>query len=205
MGIYNRFVLPRLIDWAMRQKNFAPFRERVAGAARGRVLEIGIGSGLNLASYRAGTEEVYGVDPSTELLAKASQRLNTARIPVKLVEGSSEKLPFDDRCFDTVVMTFTLCSIPDVALAVREMRRVLRPHGELLFVEHGQAPDPAVVRWQDWLTPVWKRLGGGCHLNRKIDDLIKAGGFRIERLSTDYLKSAPRPFSFIYEGSASSA
>jgi ubiquinone/menaquinone biosynthesis C-methylase UbiE len=147
-------------------------------------------------------EEVYGVDPSTELLAKACNRLNTARIPVKLVKGSGEKLPFDDRSLDTVVMTFTLCSIPDVALAVREMRRVLRPEGELLFVEHGQAPDPSVVRWQDWLTPAWKRLGGGCHLNRKIEDLIKAGGFRIERLSTDYLKSASRPFSFIYEGSA---
>ncbi len=202
MGFYNRFILPHVIELTMRQKNFVPFRERVVGAARGRVLEIGIGSGLNLASYSLGVEEVYAVDPSTELLAKASHRLITARIPVKLVEGSSEKLPFDDRSFDTVVMTFTLCSIPDVALAVREMRRVLRPKGELLFVEHGQAPDPAVVRWQDWLTPAWKRLGGGCHLNRKIDDLIKAGGFRIERLSTDYLKSAPRPFSYIYEGSA---
>jgi ubiquinone/menaquinone biosynthesis C-methylase UbiE len=202
MGFYNRFILPQVIELAMRQKNFAPFRERVVGAARGRVLEIGIGSGLNLASYRPCATEVYGVDPSTELLAKASYRLNTARVPVKLVEGSGEKLPFDDRSFDTVVMTFTLCSIPDVALAVREMRRVLRPEGELLFVEHGQAPDPAVVRWQDRLTPMWKRLGGGCHLNRKIDDLIKAGGFRIERLSTDYMKSAPRPFSFIYEGSA---
>ena len=202
MGIYNKFILPQVIELAMRQKNFAPFRERVVGAARGRVLEIGIGSGLNLASYRAGAEEVYGVDPSIELLAKASQRIDAARVPVKLVEGSAEKLPFDDRSFDTVVMTFTLCSIPDAALAVREMRRVLRPEGELRFVEHGQAPDPAVVRWQDWLTPAWKRLGGGCHLNRKIDDLIKAGGFRIEGLSTDYMKSAPRPFSFIYEGSA---
>jgi len=166
------------------------------------VLEIGIGSGLKLASYRSGAEGAYGVDPSTELLSKASQRIETAPVPVKLVGGSAEKLPFDDRCFDTVVMTFTLCSIPDAALAVREMRRVLKPEGELRFVEHGHAPDPSVVRWQDWLTPEWKRLGGGCHLNRKIDDLIKAGGFRIERLSTDYLKSAPRPFSFIYEGSA---
>jgi ubiquinone/menaquinone biosynthesis C-methylase UbiE len=202
MGLYNRFILPQVIELAMRQKNFAPFRERVVGAARGRVLEIGIGSGLNLASYRSGAEGVYGVDPSTELLSKASQRIEAAPVPVKLVEGSAEKLPFDDRSFDTVVMTFTLCSIPDAALAVREMRRVLTPEGELRFVEHGQAPDPSVVRWQDWLTPAWKRLGGGCHLNRKIDELLKTGGFRIEQLSTDYLKSAPRPFSFIYEGSA---
>jgi len=202
MGIYNRFILPQVIELAMRQKNFAPFRERVVGAARGRVLEIGIGSGLNLASYHSGAQEVYGIDPSTALLAKAGDRLKSARIPVKLVEASAENLPFDDRSFDTVVMTFTLCSIPDATLAVREMRRVLRPEGELRFVEHGQAPDPAVVRWQHRLTPVWKRLGGGCHLNRKIDDLIKLGGFRIEQLSTDYMKSAPRPFSFIYEGSA---
>jgi ubiquinone/menaquinone biosynthesis C-methylase UbiE len=202
MGFYNRFILPQVIELAMRQKNFAPFRERVVGPARGRVLEIGIGSGLNLASYGSGTEEVFGVDPSIELLAKASQRIDAARVPVKLVEGSGERLPFDDRSFDTVVMTFTLCSIPDAALAVLEMRRVLRPEGELRFVEHGQAPDTAVVRWQDRLTPLWKRLGGGCHLNRKIDDLIRMGGFRIERLSTEYLKSAPRPFSFIYEGSA---
>jgi ubiquinone/menaquinone biosynthesis C-methylase UbiE len=202
MGFYNRFILPHVIELAMRQKTFAPFRERVVGAARGRVLEIGIGSGLNVASYRSSAEEVYGVDPSVELLAKVSNRLKTAQVPVKLVEGSAETLPFEDRSFDTVVMTFTLCSIPDVALAVGEMRRVLRPDGELLFVEHGQAPDPAVIRWQDWLTPTWKSIGGGCHLNRKIDDLIKAGGFRIDRLSTDYLKSAPRPFAFIYEGSA---
>jgi ubiquinone/menaquinone biosynthesis C-methylase UbiE len=96
-----------------------------------------------------------------------------------LVGGSGEKLPFDDHSFDTVVMTFTLCSIPDVAVAVQEMRRVLRADGELLFVEHGLARDLSVARWQDWLTSVWKRIGGGCHLNRKIDDLIKAGGFRI--------------------------
>src|SRR5260370_24691845 len=177
MGIYNRFILPQVIEVAMRQRNFAPFRERVVGAARGRVLEIGIGSGLNLSSYRPCAEEVYGVDPSTELLAKARNRVNTARIPVKLVEGSGEKLPFDDRSFDTVVMTFTLCSIADAALAVREMRRVLRPEGELRFVEHGQASDPSIARWQDWLTPAWKRLGGGCHLNRKIYDLFKTGGF----------------------------
>ena len=202
MGLYNRFILPHVIELAMRQKTFAPFRQRVVGAARGRVIEVGIGSGLNLTSYGSDAKEVYGVDPSIQLLARASNRLNAARIPVKLVEGSAEKLPFEDRSFDTVVMTFTLCSIPDAPLSVQEMRRVLRPDGELLFVEHGRAPDPAVVRWQDRLTPAWKRIGGGCHLNRKIDEIIKAGGFRIEQLHTDYLKSAPRPFSFIYEGRA---
>lgn len=122
--------------------------------------------------------------------------------PVELLKGSSEKLPFEDRSFDTIVMTFTLCSRPDAAAAVRELRRVLRPGGELLFAEHGRAPDPAVVRWQNRLTPLWRRIGGGYHLNRKIDDLIKAGGFEISRLHTHYLQSGPRPFTFMYEGCA---
>ncbi len=202
MGFYNRWILPQVIELTMRQKNFAPFRERTAGAAHGRVLEIGIGSGLNLASYRQGTETVYGVDPSAELLAKASPRAAKVRFPVRLLEASSENLPLEDQSFDTVVMTFTLCSIPDVGAALREIRRVLKPQGELLFAEHGRAPDPDVIRWQDRITPVWKRIGGGCHLNRKMDALIQAAGFRLERLSAGYQKFAPRPFSFFYEGSA---
>jgi ubiquinone/menaquinone biosynthesis C-methylase UbiE len=202
MGFYNRWILPQVIELAMRQKNFAPFRERTAGAAHGRVLEIGIGSGLNLASYRQDVETVYGVDPSAELLAKASQRVANVGFPVRLLEASSEQLPLEDRSFDTVVITFTLCSIPDVGAALLEIRRVLKPEGEMLFAEHGRAPDPDVMRWQDRITPVWKRIGGGCHLNRKMDELIRAAGFRLERLSSGYQKFAPRPFSFIYEGSA---
>ena len=202
MGFYNRFILPRVIEFTMRQENFAPFRERTAGAAHGRVLEIGIGSGLNLSSFRPDIESVCGVDPSPGLLAKAGQRVANVRFPVRLLEASSEKLPLEDRSFDTAVMTFTLCSIPDVAAALLEIRRVLKPEGELLFAEHGRAPDPDVIRWQDRITPVWKRIGGGCHLNRKVDDLIRAAGFRIERLNAGYQKFAPRPFSFFYEGSA---
>ncbi|MGB0062411.1 class I SAM-dependent methyltransferase [Candidatus Binatus sp.] len=202
MGFYNRYILPHVIEFAMRQKNFEPFRGRTAGAARGRVLEIGIGSGLNLASYPAGIETVCGVDPSSELLAKASQRVANVKFPVRLLEASSEKLPLEDRSFDTVVMTFTLCSIPDVGSALHEIRRVLKPEGALLFAEHGRAPDADVTRWQDRMTPYWKRVGGGCHLNRKVDDLIQAAGFRLERLSAGYQKFAPRPFSFFYEGCA---
>ena len=202
MGFYNRWILPQLLDVAMRQKNFVPFRERTAGAARGRVLEIGIGSGLNLSSFRPDIESVCGVDPSAELLAKASGRAAKVGFPVRLLEASSERLPLEDRSFDTVVMTFTLCSIPDAGAALVEIRRVLKPEGELLFAEHGRAPDPDVIRWQDRITPVWQRIGGGCHLNRKIDDLIRAAGFRLDRLSVGYQKSAPRPFAFFYEGSA---
>lgn len=202
MGFYNRWILPQVIELTMRQKNFAPFRQRTAGEARGRVLEIGIGSGLNLSSFRPDIESVCGVDPSPELLAKAIQRVADVGFPVRLLEASSEKLPLEDKSFDTVVMTFTMCSIPEVGAALLEIRRVLKPEGELLFAEHGRAPDPDVMRWQDRLTPVWKRIGGGCHLNRKVDDLVQSAGFRIERLNAAYQKFAPRPFSFFYEGSA---
>jgi ubiquinone/menaquinone biosynthesis C-methylase UbiE len=151
MGLYNRWILPQVIELTMRQKNFVPFRERRAGAAHGRVVEIGIGSGLNLASYRREVQTVYGVDASAELLAKASQRVANLGFPVHLLEASSEKLPLEDQSFDTVVMTFTLCSIPDVGAALLEIRRVLKPEGELLFAEHGRAPDPDVMHWQDRL------------------------------------------------------
>jgi len=202
MGFYSRWILPQVIELTMRQKNFIPFRERTAGAAHGRVLEIGIGSGLNLASYHPDIETVCGVDPSAELLAKARDRVENVGFPVRLLEASSEKLPLENRSFDTVVMTFTLCSIPDAAAALLEIRRVLKPEGELLFAEHGRAPDSDVMLWQDRITPIWKRIGGGCHLNRKVDYLIQAAGFRLERLSAGYQKFAPRPFSFFYEGIA---
>lgn len=202
MGFYSHFVVPRMIEFAARQKFVTPFRQRAAGAARGRILEVGIGSGLNLASYREGVEIVYGIDPSPELLAMARQRCARVNFPVRLLEASSEKLPFDDRSFDTIVMTFTLCSIPDPSIAVRELRRVLKPEGELLFAEHGRSPEPAIVQWQDRLTPLWRRLGGGCHLNRPMDELIRGGGFQIAGLKARYLDSGPRVFSFIYEGSA---
>jgi ubiquinone/menaquinone biosynthesis C-methylase UbiE len=202
MGIYNRFVLPHVIELAMRPKYFAPFRARAAGAARGRVLEVGIGSGLNLTSYPSTVESVEGIDLSGALLAMAATRVNTVHFPVHLTEAASESLPFDDRSFDTIVMTFTLCSIPDTIAALAEMRRVLKPEGELRFAEHGRAPDQNVMRWQDWLTPAWKRIGGGCHLNREIDALIESAGFRLEGLTAGYENFGPRPFSFIYEGTA---
>jgi len=202
MGFYNRYILPLVIELLMRQKNFTPIRERVAGAAHGRILEIGIGSGLNLACYSSEVKKIYGVDPSAELLNKASKRVEAGGLSVRLLEASSEKLPFDDQIFDAIVMTFTLCSIPDPGSALGEMRRVLKSDGELLFAEHGRAPDEAVSRWQDRITPLWKKIGGGCHLNRKIDDLIQDAGFRLDRLSAAYQNFAPRPFSFFYEGIA---
>jgi ubiquinone/menaquinone biosynthesis C-methylase UbiE len=178
MSFYRRHVVPRLVELAMRQRVLLPVRERVVGAAEGRVLEIGVGSGLNLPFYRRCTPSVVAVEPSPVLLRRAWRRAKAAAMPVDLVEGSAEALPFADASVDTVVTTWTLCTIPDVAAALAEVRRVLRPGGALLFIEHGRAPEPNVARWQDRLDPLWSRLAGGCHLNRPIDRLLREAGFR---------------------------
>jgi ubiquinone/menaquinone biosynthesis C-methylase UbiE len=165
------------------------------------VLEVGIGSGLNLRFYGPQVTGLVGLDPSRELLAMARRRAPAAPCPVTLTAGSAEALPFRDQSFDTLVVTWTLCSIPDAARALREMRRVLRPGGALLFVEHGRSSDPGVRAWQDRITPLWRRVAGGCHLNRPIDALIRAGGFGIRRLDRSYLRG-PRVMTYLYRGEA---
>jgi ubiquinone/menaquinone biosynthesis C-methylase UbiE len=201
MGFYQDQVVPVLINMAMRQKNLAAYRGRVVPAAEGRVLEIGIGSGLNLPFYSRNVRHVIGIDPSPKLLSMARQAERPHSGPVGFVQGSAEEIPVESATIDTVVTTWTLCSIPDVRRALRDMHRVLRPGGRLLFVEHGRAPDPNVVWWQDRLTPVWKRVGGGCHLNRAIRILIEGAGFRFDRVETGYMPG-PKPMTFMYEGSA---
>jgi ubiquinone/menaquinone biosynthesis C-methylase UbiE len=185
----------------MRQNQLVPFRRRVIGAAEGQVLEIGIGSGLNLPLYGPGVRSVIGLEPSPELLRMARERGRAASISIDFLEASAEAIPLDDGCVDTIITTWTLCTIPDVARALAEMRRVLRPGGVLLFVEHGRAPEPGVARWQNRLDPLWSRIAGGCHLNRKIDDLISASGFRIDALTNARLPG-PRTHTFLYEGRA---
>ncbi|MDE2333805.1 MAG: class I SAM-dependent methyltransferase [Rhodospirillales bacterium] len=199
MSFYARHVLPRVLDLVMRSHLTTPYRERVAGAAEGRVLEIGIGSGLNLAHYGAAVREVIGIDPSAELLAIAHRR--AAGRAVTLLEGSAETLPLADASVDTVVTTWTLCTVPDAARALAEMRRVLRPGGSLLFVEHGRSPAPAVARWQDRLDRPWGCIAGGCHLNRRIDALVAASGLRIARLE-QRPAGGPPTHSWFYEGRA---
>jgi ubiquinone/menaquinone biosynthesis C-methylase UbiE len=201
MGFYRDQILPYLIDLSMRQQNLAAYRSRVVPAAEGRVLEIGIGSGLNLPFYSAKMEHVIGLEPSPKLLSMAQRAARSVMGPVEFVEGSAEAIPLEDGSIDTLVTTWTLCSIPDAPGSLGEMRRVLKPGGRLLFVEHGRSPDPSVRRWQDLLTPVWKRIGGGCHLNRAIGTLIEGAGFRFERIETGYMPG-PRPLTFMYEGSA---
>jgi len=185
----------------MRNKVVRERRATLIPRAEGTVLEVGVGSGLNLPYYSAAVQGIYGVDPSAELLAIARARTHGIAIPVQLICQSAERLPFSDASINTVVTTWTLCSIADPAAALREMRRVLKPGGQLLFVEHGFSPDPRVAAWQRRLTPVWKRIAGGCHLDRRIEALIKAAGFEIVELQTSYLR-APKPFAYTYEGLA---
>ncbi len=202
MGFYQDQIVPLLISRSMQQKNLTVYRSRIIPAAEGRVLEIGIGSGLNLPFYSRNVAHVIGLEPSPRLLAMARQVEHADCGSIELIEGSAEAIPLKNASVDTVVTTWTLCSIPDALRALRDMRRVLRPGGRLLFIEHGRAPDPNVLWWQDQLTPVWKRLSGGCHLNWAIGTLIEDAGFQFDRFETGYMRGGPKPMTFMYEGSA---
>ncbi|HEV8199733.1 MAG TPA: class I SAM-dependent methyltransferase [Candidatus Polarisedimenticolia bacterium] len=201
MGFYGRFILPRILDCAMKDKAASERRAALIPRATGAVLEIGIGSGLNLPYYTAAVTRLHGVDASPEMLAMARKKIGRAPFPVELTCDSAERLSLADGSVDTVVVTWTLCSIPDPLRALHEMRRVLKPGGRLLFVEHGASPDPNVLAWQRRLNPIWRRIGGGCHLDRAIDHLITTAGFRIEQMRNLYLKG-PRPMTYTYEGAA---
>jgi ubiquinone/menaquinone biosynthesis C-methylase UbiE len=203
MGFYSDIILPRLCDLAMRNKQLVPYRERVIGAAEGRVLEIGVGSGMNLPFYRPPAREILALEPAPRLMTMARSASRASSMPVTFLEASAEAIPLDKHSVDAIVTTWTLCSIPQAARALAEMRRVVRPGGKLLFVEHGLAPDEGVRRWQEWLTPAWRRISGGCHLNRPIRSMIEAAGFRIDRIETGYMPG-PKPMTFMYEGSARS-
>jgi ubiquinone/menaquinone biosynthesis C-methylase UbiE len=201
MNLYERSVLPPILDLIMRQKHLAKYRRGVVAAARGRVLEIGVGSGLNFPFYGKQVELVYGIDPSPGLLAIARRRAAALAVPVELLLGSANAIPLAGDTVDTVVMTWTLCSIPDPQAALREMHRVLKPSGILCFVEHGLSPDPSVERWQHRITPAWRRMAGGCHLDRKINELIRLAGFDLTSLQVEYAPG-PRTMSYMYEGCA---
>ena len=201
MRLYERWVLPWLIDMAMRNRALTHYRDRTLAAAQGEILEIGVGAGVNLPRYGAAASHICALDPSAGLVRRAALRRPAAPCPVALLRGVGEFLPFAASSFDTLMMTWTLCSIPDPTAALGEMRRVLKPGGRLLFVEHGLAPEPGVARWQHLLTPGWKRVAGGCHLDRPMAELIRDAGFRLDTIATGYLPG-PKPWTFMYEGSA---
>ena len=200
MNLYDQYVLPHLIDFACGMGAVMKTRAQIVPLAEGRVLEIGIGSGLNLRFYDpAKVSVIVGVDPSAAMQKLAQQRAAQISIPVEMIALELGQIQAADASFDSIVCTFTLCTIPDAMAALQEMRRVLKPGGKLLFSEHGLAPDLPVVRWQHRLTPLWKPFSGGCHLNRDIPALIRAAGFNIGQLDSSYLKG-PRPMTWVFRG-----
>ena len=204
MGFYQDRIVPRLIDLVMRKPEATKRRGVLVPQASGRVLEVGSGSGLNLRFYSPDVTALVAVEPSAKLAAMTREKTSGLPFPVQVVERSAEELPLDERSFDAVVMTWVLCSIPDPVRALREMRRVLKPAGRLFFVEHGLAPDVGVRTWQQRLNPLWRRISGGCNMNRPIEELVRTAGFQVGTLDRFYLKGV-RLLAATYEGVASPA
>jgi ubiquinone/menaquinone biosynthesis C-methylase UbiE len=201
VGFYVERVLPRLTNAMLGSRSLGKFRARVASGLEGEVLEIGFGSGLNVPHYPAAVTRVLAVDPSALARDLAAERIAASSVPVDHVGLDGERLPLPDASVDHALTTWTLCSIPDVELALREIHRVLRPGGELHFIEHGLSPDATVARWQHRLTPIQRRVAGGCHLNRDVGRLIRQSPLEVVRLASYYLHR-PRPYGYTYEGVA---
>lgn len=202
-GLWERFVVPRLIGCACSQPQIMKRRSQIVPRARGKVLELGAGSGINAEFYLPGKVAcVTGIDPSVELLARAQPKAAVAKVPIDLVGGIAESLPFSDNSFDTVLITFTLCSVQDQAQSLREARRVLKPGGQLLVLEHGVAPDTGVAKWQHRIEPIWKRIAGGCHLTRPIIDAVTTEGFEVTERTGEYMPKTPSILGWVESGVA---
>ncbi len=203
MGIYGKYLLPKIIDFGCSQNPAMKQREKVVPLAKGKVLEIGIGSGLNLPFYNQNqVDRVTGIDPSREMWNRSQQQAGQFTLPVEFIQSGAESMPVESQVYDSVVVTYTLCTIAELEPAFDEIRRVLKPSGKLIFCEHGKAPDKSVEKWQNRLNPIWKKLGGGCNLNRDIPNLIETYGFKIECLDTMYIPGW-KPASFNFWGTAS--
>ncbi|MBW2241001.1 MAG: class I SAM-dependent methyltransferase [Deltaproteobacteria bacterium] len=202
MGLYDYYeqrLFPPILDRAMRK--FGPQREETLAEAKGDVLEIGFGTGLNLRYYPDGVEKLSTVDPMNALQEKVQARIDAVDFPVERHHLPADgALPFDQGRFDTVTVTWTLCTIPDAHTALKEMHRVLNPEGKLLFIEHGRSDDAKIARWQDRINPIWNVIGCGCNLNRETGDMVERAGFQIERL--EQLIEGPRVFATLYRGAA---
>ncbi len=202
MGLYEKYVLPKVVHYACTRKPNMKQREKVVPLAEGRVLEIGIGSGINLPFYDASkVSHIWGLDPSEEMWSIAKKKSALQGVELEYIKAGAEDIPLDSQSVDTVLITYTLCTIQDVLISLSEMRRVLKNNGKLVFCEHGMAPDRGVRRWQNVMNPVWKQFSGGCNLNRLIPDLIKEGGFQIKKMETMYIPGL-KPLSFNYWGVA---
>lgn len=203
MGFYDKYILPHFLNCACGSKPINYQREKVVPMAEGLVLEVGIGSGLNIPFYdTAKIDKIIGLDPSEELNRMASKVAEKSGVPVEFMVSGAESIPLPDNHVDTVLVTFTMCTIPDVASANKEMLRVLKPGGKMIFCEHGLAPDAGVSKWQDRLDPIWGKIAGGCHLNRNIPSLIEDAGFNIDSMEQMYLPSTPKFAGYNYWGTA---
>ena len=202
MSFYHHYIFPYLLDLAMASPALRKPRRRTLAPARGRILEIGFGTGRNLPHYPSSVKKIEAIDPDLDLDRLSLPRIRHATISVDFHHLDAEHLPFEEASFDTVVSTMTLCSIPDAAHALREIHRVLRPGGQYLFLEHGRAPDAGVARFQDRLNPYWMPLAGGCHLNRPIRDLVAESGLDPEPVRSYYMSKTPRFVGYMTEGVA---
>jgi len=206
MGFYESYILPHCLDLACGMKAVQRERSEVVPQAEGRVLEIGVGSGLNFGLYDPGRiEAVIGVDPSEPMLAKARRRAAERGLPVELHAVGGAEAPVEAGSVDTVLFTYTLCTIPEPGPALEAARRALKPGGRLLFCEHGASHEPGVNRWQDRLNPAWKRIAGGCNMNRHMPALLEAAGFTVRELDTHYIRATPKVLGYHYVGSAVAA
>jgi SAM-dependent methyltransferase len=202
MGLYSAYIFPRLMDWVMSGAGFQRLRNEVLQSARGEVLEIGLGTGLNLPHYPVGVSRLRAVDPAPLLPDRVTERIARAPFPVELSRTGAEHLPYDSRSFDYVVSTWTLCTIPDPVRALQEVRRVLKPTGRLLFLEHGRSDEGTIAKWQDRLNPLQNVIGCGCNLNRPIDQLISKAGLHILQLDRFVMEGVPRIGGELYRGIA---
>ncbi len=202
MGLYRDIIFPRVLDFVMSRPNMMEQRGVTLAEARGDVLEIGFGTGLNLDFYPEAVQRLTILDPAKLLPKKVAQRIKNARMPVEKSDLDAERLPFDAGRFDYVVSTWTLCTIPDVAAALTEVRRVLKPGGKLLFIEHGRSDDDQVARTQDRWNGVQQIIGVGCNMNRPIDRLIDQAGLEIDRMERFLMPKSPRVLAELYRGSA---
>lgn len=203
MNLYERYILPPMIDLVCGTRVIEELRRKVVPQASGAVLEVGMGSGINLPLYDpARIDLVWGLEPSEGMRRQAAKRVEAAPFEVRWLDLPGEQIPLDDHSVDTVLLTFTLCTIPDWHAALRQMYRVLKPNGRLLFCEHGLAPDHHVQRWQHRINPLWKKCAGGCHLNRPTDDYLQQGGFTVTQIEREYVQSMPKVAGFVSWGVA---
>lgn len=203
MGFYNKYILPKFLNCACGTKPINFQRDKIVPLAKGIVLDVGIGSGLNIPFYnKSKIDHLYGLDPSDELLKIAKSIAEKHELEIEFLECGAEAIPLPDNSIDTVLITYTMCTIPDVELSNLEIMRVLKPEGQLLFCEHGLAPDKNIVKWQRRINPIWNKIAGGCNLNRDIPKLITSSGFKILDMEEMYLPSTPKFAGYNYWGVA---